>query len=46
MQHVPFPNGNQYEPIPPNGGKGKYTQKTEHAFSWYSKKCGALKVEN
>jgi len=46
MQHVPFPNGKRYMPISPNLKKEQYTQKTKHAFSWYSKKCSALKVEN
>ena len=46
MQHVPFPNGKQYMPVSPNLKKEQYAQKTEHAFSWYSKKCGVLKVKN
>ena len=46
MQHVPFPDGKQYIPVSPNSTKKQYTQKTEHAFSWYSKKCDTLKVEN
>ena len=46
MDHVPFPDGNQYVPLTSNSEKGKHARKIEHAFSWYSRKCDALKVEN
>ncbi|SVB13532.1 uncharacterized protein METZ01_LOCUS166386 [marine metagenome] len=44
MRHVPFSNGKQYTPVSLDLKKEPHTQKTEHAFFWYSKKCGALKV--
>jgi hypothetical protein len=46
MQHVPFPNGKQYTPASTNSKNEPYSQKREHAFSWYAKKCGTLKVKN
>ena len=46
LKHVPFPSGKEYIPTPNNPNKNQYTQKTKHAFSWYSKKCNSLKVKN
>lgn len=46
MQHVPFSNGKQYMPVLSNLKKEQCAQKTKHAFSWYSKKCDALKVKH
>ena len=46
MKSVPFPNGNQYVPPEPNCKNNRHTQKIEHAFFWYSKKCDAIRVEN
>ena len=46
MNHVPFPSGKEYIIAPNNPNKNQCTQKTKHAFSWYSKKCNSLKVKN
>ena len=45
MNNVPFPNGSRYVPHTTNGKKNGPAQKTKHAFSWYSNKCNAIKVE-
>jgi len=45
MNNVPFPNGSQYVPHTTDGKKDGCAQKTKHAFSWYSNKCNAIKVE-
>jgi len=45
MNNVPFPNGSRYVPHTTNGKKNGHAQKTKHAFSWYSNKCNAIKVE-
>ena len=45
MNNVPFPNGSRYVPHTTDGKKNERAQKTKHAFSWYSNKCNAIKVE-
>ena len=45
MHTVPFPNGNRYIPHEANSEKNGYSHKVKHAFSWYSKKCNAIKVK-
>ena len=45
MNNVPFPSGSRYVPHTTNGKKNGCAQKTKHAFSWYSNKCNAIKVE-
>jgi hypothetical protein len=39
MEHIPFPDGNQYERNVSHAGK------IEYAFTWYSQKCELLKVK-
>ena len=45
MKNIPFPNGDQYALFEPNCKNNRRAQKTEHAFSWYSKKRNAIKVK-
>ena len=45
MDRVPFPNGNQYIPDKTERKQNGHAQKTQHAFSWYLKKCSSIKIE-
>ena len=45
MNSVPFPNGKQYAPNNTTHKKNGPTEKTKHAFSWYSTKCSSAKVK-